>query len=392
MPMQNKTILHIANDYAGSKVYKNLVYELDQLDIQQIIYTAIRNKSKIGSNEINLQVKDSKTIYSSILNWHLDRVLYPLKIFKILRDIQSKIDLKQVKCIHAHTWYSDGGVAYFLSKKYDIPFIVTIRSTDLNIFQEKLAYLRPFGRKILTGAKQIILISASSERKVLKQSSLKRVINQIEEKIKIIPNGVDYYWIENSSFGLSRKISNIFNVLYVGRFTDGKQVSMLQEAIIQLNNELSQKIILHIVGGGGNDEGKVIELVKKHPDIFEFYGQINDKDKLLTVFRRCDMFAMPSRYETFGLVYVEAMLQGLPLLYSEGEGIDGFYSEKIGEKTKNHTVHGIKEKLRIMIDNFEQYSIPLEEVKKNHNWSLIAKEYEKIYQDCIESAAKNTYR
>lgn len=383
MPMQNKTILHIANDYAGSTVYKNLVCELDQLDVQQTIYTAMRDKNKIGSNEINLQVKGSKIIYSAILNWHLDRVLYPLKIIKILKDIQSKVDFSQIQCIHAHTWYSDGGVAYFLSKKYNIPFVVTIRNTDLNLFQEKLFYLRPFGRKVLMSAKQIFLITLSYEKRVLNQNSLKNVKLQIQDKIKIIPNGVNSYWIENSFFKSPRKISNVFNVLYVGRFTSGKQVPMLQEAIIHLNNELSQRIILHIVGEGGKDEYKVVELVEKHPNVFKYYGQIKDKHKLLSVFRSCDIFAMPSRYETFGLVYIEAMLQGLPILYTEGEGIDGFYSEKIGEKIKNHTVEEIKIKIKTMIVEFEEYLIPLEKIKKNHDWKVIAKEYLEMYQSYV---------
>lgn len=380
---QNKTILHIANDYAGSAVYKNLVYELDQLDVQQIIYTAIREKDKIGRNKVNLQVKDSKTIYSAILNWHIDRVFYPLKIAKTLKDIQSKVDFSQVQCIHAHTWYSDGGVAYFLSKKYNIPFIIAVRNTDINIFQKKLVYLRPFGKKILIDAKQVLLISASYEKRVLNQKSLKHVTRQIKNKIKIIPNGVDSYWIENSFFKRYCKASNVFNVLYVGRFTDGKQVPMLQEAIIQLNSELSQKIILNIVGEGGKDECKVLELVEKHPNVFEYYGQINDKDKLLTIFRNCDIFAMPSRNETFGLVYIEALLQGLPILYTEGEGVDCFYSEKIGEKITRHTIEEVKLKIKTIIISLDKYLIPLEKIKKTHDWKLIAQEYQKIYQSCI---------
>ena len=36
---------------------------------------------------------------------------------------------------------------------------------------------------------------------------------------------------------------------------------------------------------------------------------------------------MPSRYETFGLVYGEAMSQGLPIIYSKGQGVDGYFKE-----------------------------------------------------------------
>ena len=230
MNSENKAILHISNDYTGSKVYKNLVRELDYLGVRQIIYTPFREQSKVGSHQVDLTVDSSEIIYAAILNWHIDRFFYPYKIFKILKDVQSKIDLKKIKCIHAHTWYSDGGVAYFLSKKYNIPFVVTIRNTDINLFQEKLVYLRPLGKKILRHAKQVILISASYKERVLCQSSLRSMKSQLIDKLRVIPNGVDSFWLANSSPKKKRAIDATYNFLYVGKFTAGKQVPALQQA------------------------------------------------------------------------------------------------------------------------------------------------------------------
>ena len=169
----------------------------------------------------------------------------------------------------------------------------------------------------------------------------------------------------------------------MGRFTSGKQVPLLQEAIIQLSHQLPNKIIFHLVGSGGEDETRVLEFVVKYPDLFTHHGQVNDKDKLLNIFKSCDIFAMPSRHETFGLVYIEAMLQGMPILYTEGEGIDGFYSEKIGEKISAHTIEEVILKLKTMIVNFDQYRIPIEKIRQNHDWALIAKKYQKVYQFSI---------
>src|SRR5690606_40262221 len=97
--------------------------------------------------------------------------------------------------------------------------------------------------------------------------------------------------------------------------------------------------------------------------------------------RLCDMFAMPSSGETFGLVYVEAMLQGLPILFTKGEGIDGFYTEKIGENvSKSATVSEIRDKIEVMVERYSDYKIPIEIVRQNHDWSRIAKEYQLIYR------------
>src|SRR5690606_10005283 len=154
-------ILHITNDYSGSTVYRNLISELDDLGLPQIVYNPIKEESRIGKNLIEFNVKDSEIIYSHILNKTTDRIFFRKKIKKIIRNIETKIDLKKISFIHAHTWYSDGGVAYFLSKKYNIPYIVTIRNSDLNVFQKYLIHERAFGRKILAKAKSVILIAAS---------------------------------------------------------------------------------------------------------------------------------------------------------------------------------------------------------------------------------------
>src|SRR5690554_5735910 len=147
-------VLHITNDYSGSTVYMNLIRELDNLGIQQIVYNPIREQNRIEKNAIKFKTKGSKIIYRPILNYHIDRFFYPCKIIKIVKDIQNQVDLTGVDSIHAHTWYSDGGVAYELSKKYNIPYIVTIRNSDLNVFQKYLFHERSYGRKFLERAEK----------------------------------------------------------------------------------------------------------------------------------------------------------------------------------------------------------------------------------------------
>lgn len=375
-------VLHIANDYAGSTVYMNLVRELDNLAVEQIVYTPIRGTNNVGKNAIEFASDKSEVIYSSILNWHIDRVFYPYKIFKILKDIQRKVDFSQINFIHAHTWYSDGGVAYFLSKKYNIPFITTIRSTDLNTFYKKMVYLRPFGRKVLEHAKSIILISASSKTKLLQLRSLKRSRDKLKNKLVTLPNGVDPYWIDNAvvAKGLKLKASSTVSLIYVGTFIKRKKLLEIQYAVIELNKKARQnKVHLHIVGGGGASETEVAELINQYEEYFTYHGKIYDKTELANLYRTADIFVMPSSHETFGLVYVEAMLQGLPILYTANEGIDGFYPESIGEKVQTPTVQEIGEKLSVMIENLNGYSIPTEALKQNHDWAEIAKEYLKTY-------------
>jgi len=372
-------VLHITNDFSGSEVYKNLIQELDRLGIKQIVYTPVKTASSIGKNKLEFRTSGSTVIYSHILNKSFDRLLYRRKIKKIFNDIESKIGVGEIDMIHAHTWYSDGGVAYKLHLKYGIPYVVTVRNTDLNIFQKYLFYERSYGRTVLANTKNVVLISASYKERLLAESSLQKIKNGLRDKLKVIPNGVDRYWITNANRKKKEINKNKFSILFIGKFTEGKNVLQLQAAVNEINKD---KVVahLHLIGGGGGAHHKVTTRVRQNPTTMSFHGKILDLGMLKEYFELADIFAMPSKHETFGLVYVEALLQGLPILYTQHEGIDGFYEEKIGEKVVIGDVAEIKEKLLKLVEDYHSYSIPTEKIIAHHDWRNIALEYQHLYK------------
>lgn len=371
-------VLHITNDYSGSTVYRNLIKELDDLGVSQIVYNPIRDRSRIDRNRIYFAVPESRIIYSPILNSLTDRIFYKRKVKRIARDLQKSIDFSKIDIVHAHTWYSDGGVAYVLKRIYQIPYIVTIRNTDLNFFQKYLIHQRSFGRKILEEAEKVILISASYKHRILNESSLQIIRDRLISKLRVVPNGVDSYWIENLVGRKGKLSKNIFSILFIGKFNRGKNILALQSAINIINRD-KRFVHLHLIGGGGDVHNAVLRQVQRNSQTMTYYGEIFDLSQLKKYFEIADIFAMPSRYETFGLVYVEAMLQGLPILYTDGEGIDGLYQEKIGEKVQFGTVEEIKEKLLILVENYSSYVIPTKRLVKNHSWKKIALVYYDLY-------------
>lgn len=367
-------ILHITNDYSGSTVYKNLIIELDRLGLSQIVYNPIRESYRVGRNEVDFNSLNSRIIYSHILNKSFDRFLYKSKISKLVKDIESKIRLSEIDFIHAHTWYSDGGAAYLLSKKYNIPYIIAVRNTDLNVHYKYLIYYRNFGLNILKNARRIILIG-EYQRNFF--ASLKAITPDIKRKIEVVPNGVDSFWIKHFRDFRFKPIDGPFNILYIGTFLKRKRLLELQEALIKLN--INNDFKLHIVGGGGNASEKVLENITKYPNLFEYYGRIEDRIELAKIFDKCHIFAMPSRHETFGLVYVEALLMGLPILYTLNDGIDGFYNENIGEKVFLGDVREVIQKLVTLRDNYMSYLIPTAKLIERHDWKNIALTYKKFY-------------
>lgn len=370
-------ILHITNDYSGSAVYKNLVSELDVLGLSQVVYHPIKENNKVGKNKVKLEVRDSEIIYSRVLNKTTDRVLYKNKIKKIVKDIETKIDMSTINMIHAHTWYSDGGAAFLLSKKYDIPYLIAVRNTDLNGHYKYFIQHRGFGRKIIRNAKKVVFIGRYQETFFLSKKSLERSLNG---KGAVIPNGIDAFWIKNAKFFEKKPIGEPIKVLYIGTFIKRKRLLELQKAIIELSLDNRLKCQLHIVGGNGEQSEKILENVNRFPDLFKYHGKIDDKRKLREIYNSCFVFAMPSKQETFGLVYIEALSQGLPVLYTEKEGIDGFYDERIGEKVVSGSVGEIKRKLLKLIEEYNSYIIPTEKIIESHNWKNIALTYLRLYK------------
>lgn len=378
--MDKQQILHITNDYSGSTVYKNLIAKIDKLGLSQIIYTPIKEKGLIDRNKVDFEIQDSKIVYSHILNKTTDRIFYGAKIKKIVNDIESKVDLSKITFIHAHTWFSDGGVAYLLSKKYNIPFIIATRSTDLVIHYRYLIHKRKFGKKILKNANKVVLIGEYQKTFFNKI----KVDNSISTKLTVIPNGVDSFWIANSKSFNPTNCVDKFKILYVGTFIKRKKLLELQQAIIELSLQNNMQCELHIVGGGGDQTEPIMKNIKDYSNLFQYHGKIEQKEDLIKIYRNCHFFAMPSRNETFGLVYVEAMLQGIPILYTANEGIDGFYNEKIGEKvSKQAGASEIKQAILKLIDDYDNYKIPTQKLLENHNWENIAKKYYSIYNAYI---------
>ena len=90
---------------------------------------------------------------------------------------------------------------------------------------------------------------------------------------------------------------------------------------------------------------------------------------------------MLSKYETFGLVYAEALSQGLPVIYTQNQGFDGFFQNgEVGYATCHSNLEIICQSIKRTIEN---YDLITDNISKNNlnmfNWNEIAKNYLTIY-------------
>lgn len=377
---RNGKVLHISNDFANSKVHCELYQKLDQLGLDQVVYTPIRRIESDGGNQF--EGPHTQIIYSYILRKY-HRILFNLKIDKITNDIARKVDMSQISCVHATTLFSDGAVALQLKRRYGIPYVVAVRNTDVNDFLKLAPHLWWVHRAVIREADAVISITPALQQRIQNHWTLIGMRDEIQRKGRVIANGINDYWLTHLHLDAQQHAKS-HRICYVGLFDDNKNVQSLVNAVLALKSEIPD-IHLDLVGGNGNKEAEVLEVVKQHPDVLTYCGKIYEKDKLQEVYLRNSIFAMPSKTETFGLVYVEALSQGLSVLYTKGEGIDGLFEEPIGEKVDARSEESIRLALKSLIVNPERYAVLPAERFQQFDWSAVAMIYQKIYNQIFQN-------
>lgn len=365
-------ILHIANDFAGSKVHSNLAKTLDKLGIEQVVYCPVRNQELVGGQQFN--GLHTEFVYSNcIKSWY--RYVYFYKEWKLYRDMKKNVKLSEVTFIHAHTMFSDGGLAYKAHKEFGVPYAVAIRNTDVNYFLRLMKHTFPYGRKILLNAEKIYFISVGLKELFEKSSLCQSIYEDIKAKFVVQPNGIEDYWQEH----ICNSNHKGHDVLYIGEFTPNKNVGRLIEAVKKVRTVSGfQDCGLLLVGGGRDKNGEVEKLIKENSAFVEYLGKIYDKDRLSEIMRSCSVFAMPSITETFGLVYIEALSQNLPVIYTKHQGIDGMFDESVGLSVNPHSVDDISEAIVHILEAPQAFNNKKVDFTQ-FRWNEIAKRYIVMY-------------
>jgi|TARA_B110000240_G_C13506755_1_gene456742 glycosyltransferase involved in cell wall biosynthesis len=369
-------ILHISNDFLNSRVHSNLYKQIDNYGFEQVIFCPLRNKNKIDINILRFDNSNSKIIYSRVIsNFH--RIFFKKKINFLYSDLIKNINPDEIDLQHATTLFSDGAIAYKLFLKYNIPYVVTVRNTDVNLFLNLRPDLYLIAKRILVNASNIIFISISLRKLFFENFYFKKIENELLNKIKDIPNGIDDFWLKNIT---PPRKENKLRFLFIGKFDKNKNVINLIKALNFLR-ENHDDIKLDLIGGSGSNHKKILKVINKNSWI-TYHGKINDKQKIKNIFKQNDFFLMPSKFETFGLVYIEALSQGLPILYTKNQGVDGLFNPAVGLATKANKNKNIANNIEKMILNSNEYKENITNLNFNEfSWkSIFENYYLKLYQ------------
>lgn len=197
----------------------------------------------------------------------------------------------------------------------------------------------------------------------------------------VIHNGVD-----TSEFRPENKTSEVLEkydlekpiVLFVGRLIEGKR----PDIVIKLAEYFPE--VSFVIRGDGPLEKKLKEY-RYSRDVSKVIFLPNIPfDDLKSLYASSDVFLFPSEYEPFGLVTVEAMASGLPVIAHDSGGSSEIVTKETGLLSKNNSVGELKECLSILLEDKSLREDIGEKgrkrVKKKFDWDKISGEYADYYQ------------
>ena len=109
--------------------------------------------------------------------------------------------------------------------------------------------------------------------------------------------------------------------------------------------------------------------------------------ELVEELRAGDVFVMPSAPESFGLVYVEALSQGLPLVYTKGEGFDGYYGEgEVGWAADPKNPAEIADKIGRILADYAGFArrVGALDLERDFSWPRVAGKFKRLYDETLE--------
>jgi len=245
--------------------------------------------------------------------------------------------------IHAYIAHPGGYVAMELSKKYGIPYVITEEMSPFPLPSYGTnGNISKWIEKPYEGAWANIAVSESLKRKMEKEAI---------PRLHHIPNFVsgDFFAPRKS------KRSVVENLLFIGRLERQKGVDILLKSFCHLVKGNYPDLRLHIGGDGSLAENlKALTESIGISSSVEWHGMLLP-EQVRELIDDCDIFVLPSRHETFGIVIAEAMAMGKPVVATGCGGPEEIVDSQSGLIVDPDNVDQLSGALKKIIDNYDSY-------------------------------------
>lgn len=289
------------------------------------------------------------------------------KLFKKYIKINGLPDI-----IHVHSMINAGYLALKLLNQYKIPFVITEHSS---------AYARKLvSTNKISSLKEVV---EKSSKNIAVSGEFKNFLNNIfsTSSWTYIPNIVNDQFLNEKLEKIKKKEFTFINVCFLDR---KKRVDILISAFAKIfkgNHSIKLKI-----GGDGSEKNNLETLVKQlgvDKQVI-FLGKLT-REQVKREVAKADAFALSSEYETFGVVLIEALALGKPVIATKCGGPESIVSPRVGYLVEKNSVESMA---RTMLDLFKNYeNFKPEEIRRycidEFSENAIIKKLENIYENIL---------
>jgi glycosyltransferase involved in cell wall biosynthesis len=278
--------------------------------------------------------------------------------------------------IHAHI-YSAGVPAVLLGMWHRIPVVITEHSSA-------------FPRGLIRGFERIKAKFAFERAAVVcpVSESLKESIERlgVRARFQVIPNVVDTSLFSPPATRCV-KDDGKKRLLTVALLTPIKGIPYLLEALALLRRKRDD-FALDIVGDGPN-RAEYEELTHKLglQDIVHFHG-LKTKQEIAEFMKQCDVFVLPSLVETFGVVFIEALACGKPVIASKIGGPSEIVTEEVGRLVPPGDSETLAQTLDYMLDHYKAYSSErlAQYARERYSYQAVGRKLDQLYRSVLRKA------
>lgn len=294
-----------------------------------------------------------------------------LKFLKLTR--QNRYDV-----IHYFFSLPTGFISLLPGAHRKIPYIISLRGSDVpgydiyNLSLQKVhGLVNPLTRLIWKKAKKVVALSNG-----LKLIALQTAPHQ---KMDVIPNAIDsqLFYINSAP----KKSNDVLKLITVARLIERKGIQHILYALLELQDK---QIELMIVGTGQYEQAlkSLSEGLSLNRQV-TFYGSC-PQEKLANLYGLNDVFILPSLAESFGMVFLEAMACGLPVIAGRVGGVPDIIKDDNGILVAPGVIAEIKNAIvKLKKDHRLRVSMAKAnrtKVEQSYLWNIVAEKYLTAYK------------
>lgn len=262
--------------------------------------------------------------------------------------------------------------AWAAKKILKTPYVIWGQGSDIYLPGR---FIRMTSKPILQNADAVLALTEDMKQKM--QEIYYR-------EISVVPNGVD---LERFKISLGdKKECDPKTIIFVGRLHPVKGVQYLIEAMVIVHREMPD--VKLVLVGDGVERSRLEELAKRLDlnGCIQFAGQV-PQERIPQIMHQADVFALSSLSESFGIVNLEAMAAGLPIVATNVGGIPDIIEEGVNGYLVNiKSPDEIADRILILLQNgeiWEKISANNKEKAELFTWDKVAGIVEKIYLECL---------